>query len=193
MIIREKSQRSSVPFNEGDHTGFKDFFNENFNSLCHYADSIVKDRFIAEDVVEDCFVKFWEDQKTIRINSNKKSYLYQAVKNKCIDQLRKQARYNELKIEDSIDLVHLKSSALYLNEPNALEIAELELKIKKAIDNLPEACRNIFIMNRFDGMKYKEIAAELGISVNTVEVQMGRALQKLRFSLEEYLYILLVL
>lgn len=193
MISREKREKSSVPFYEVEQTGFKDFFNENFNSLCHYAESIMKDRFIAEDIVEDCFVKFWEDRKTIRIKSNIKSYLYGTVKNKCIDQLRKQARNNELKIENSIDLVHLKSSTAYLNETNSLEIAELETKINKAIDDLPEACRNIFIMNRFDGMKYKEIAAELGISVNTVEVQMGRALHKLRLSLEEYLYILLVL
>lgn len=193
MIIPKKMNEDSVLFSEGEQTGFQNIYNTNFEMLCHYADSILKDRFIAEDIVADCFVKFWEDRKTIQINSNVKSYLLRSVKNKCIDHLRKHLRNNELQIEDGLDFLDLKSTVSFFKENDPLEIKELELKIKKAIDDLPDACRNIFILNRFNGMKYKEIAKELDISVNTVEVQMGRALQKLRLSLNEYLYILLVL
>ena len=192
MSVQEKMNGESVLFIKEEQTSFKDAFNANFDKLCLYAESIMKDCFVAEDIVVDCFVKFWEDRETIHVKSNVKNYLYCTVKNKCIDQLRKQARIHELKIEESIDISSLKSTAPLFYEPKPLETEELELKIKKAIDNLPEACRTIFVLNRFEGMKYKEIAKELNISVNTVEVQMGRALQKLRISLGEYLYVLLV-
>ena len=78
-------------------------------------------------------------------------------------------------------------------ESDALSVSELETKISSALDKLPERCKQVFMLNRFEDLKYKEVAEKLGISVKTVEVQMSKALKILREELKDYIYILILL
>ena len=123
-----------------------------------------------------------------------KSYILNSIyciSNSNIDNnKRDEKRYYEIEIEKAVELTSLKSSSAYFDVTDPMEIKELEQKIEEAIDELPKACRTIFLLNRKQGLKYKEIADKLNLSVNTVEVQMGRALKKLKVSLSEYLFVL---
>ncbi len=188
----KRSNNERCPGLDGQ-IGLKNIFYANFDVLCHYAESIIKDRNYAEDVVIESFERFWEDRGKIKIKENARSYLFRSVRNRCIDHLRQKKRYFEIEIEKASELSSLKLSPAYFDSSDPLEIKELEQKIEDAIGRLPESCRDIFLMNRRQGLKYKEIADKLGLSINTVEVQMGRALKKLRVSLSEYLFVLFTL
>ncbi len=174
-------------------TKLKEIFYFYFDSLCHYSESIIKDRFYAEDVVIECFERFWEDKEEINVKENIRNYLFRSVRNRSIDHLRRKKRYLEIEIEKAVELTSLKVSAAYFDATDPVELKELEQKIEDAINRLPEACKTIFLLNRKHGLKYKEVAEQLNLSVNTVEVQMGRALKKLKVSLSEYLFVLLIL
>lgn len=184
FIIRE--------LNDGNKKVFKEIFHQNFTFLCHYAENILKNKSTAEDIVEEFFVRLWEKHETIRIRSNLKSYMLRSVHNQCIDHLRHEATGPEYQIESYTDLSLLNLSSACYMDSEKIEWAELDKKINEAIGQLPEACRNIFLMSRFDDLTYREIAERLNVSVNTVEMQMSRALKKLRVSLKEYLPMLLL-
>lgn len=136
----------------------------------------------AENIVQDVFLLLWERKNVLDIQINLVSYIFSLVKNKCLDFLRHQCIANEVKQE-----LFLKLSALEeLNHTMSSE-DDIERIVREAIDKLPERCRLIFLKSRIEGKKYKEIADELSISVNTVENQMAIALRKLRIELKDYL------
>ncbi|MEZ5103997.1 MAG: RNA polymerase sigma-70 factor [Draconibacterium sp.] len=188
----------SIIHNEGhsdlsDPINLKDLFYFYFDTLCLYSDSIIKDKNYAEDIVIECFERLWEDKDKITIQGNIRNYLFRAVRNKSIDYLRKKKRFLEIEIEKATELETLKASSAFFETTNPLELKELEQKIESAIEGLPDSCKAIFVLNRKEGLKYKEIAEKLNLSVNTVEVQMGRALKKLKVSLSGQMYILFLL
>ncbi|QGY42794.1 RNA polymerase sigma-70 factor [Maribellus comscasis] len=171
----------------------KEIFYFYFDSACLYAESIIKDKNYAEDLVIECFERLWEEREKIFVRESVRNYLFRSVRNKCIDHLRQKKRYFEIEIEKAFELNSLKASSAYFDTTDPLELKELEQMIEDAIDQLPDACKTIFLLNRKHGLKYKEIAEQLNLSVNTVEVQMGRALKKLKMSLSEYLFVLFCL
>jgi RNA polymerase sigma-70 factor (ECF subfamily) len=134
----------------------------------------------AEDVVEDCFVKLWEHQP-----DNPKSFLYTTVRNACIDRLRK-SKCVPIDIEP-------KDIEGYITDEEAQDRSEREAKLWVAIDRLPERCRQVFLMSKRDGMKYKEIAESLGISERTVEHQVSKALKELRGNRKEIYFVMMML
>jgi RNA polymerase sigma-70 factor (ECF subfamily) len=135
----------------------------------------------AEDIVQDLFYNYWKNREKIDITTSLKSYLYQAVRNKClkaIDHQQVKERYtNELQVQSQGD------GDL---TPTNIEAEELNQIIENTIDELPERCKEIFILNRFEGMKYHEIAQKLSISIKTVEANMGKALKIFRVNLKGY-------
>ena len=146
----------------------------------------------AENIVQDVFVVLWEKKDEIELSVSLTTYLFTLVKNRCLNFLRHQLieeEYNTyLKEELNFKLYSLESlDYSYQSEKELQEI------IQRALDTLPERCREIFIKSRIEGLKYKEISEELGISVNTVENQMVTALKKLREELKHYLPLLLFL
>ena len=193
MRLSDRKKDIEGHINGNDQSELKNIFYFNFNVLCHYAESIIKDKSYAEDIVIECFEKFWEDRDRINIKENIRSYLFRSVHNRSVDYLRQRKRYYEIEIEKAAELTTLKESSAYFDATDPLEIKELEKKIEDAIDELPDACKTIFLLNRKQGLKYKEIADQLDLSVNTVEVQMGRALKKLKLSLSEYLFVMFIL
>jgi len=146
----------------------------------------------AENIVQDVFLVLWEKKDELEITYTLTTYLFTLVKNKCLSFLRHkliEEEYNlQMKEELSFKLYALESlDYSYQSE------TELQEAIKRALDALPERCREVFIKSRIEGLKYKEISEELGISVNTVENHIVTALKKLRVELKNYLPLLLFL
>lgn len=166
---------------EGNEKIFDYLFHLYYSGLYVYVKRYVDQSNVAEDIVQDFFVRLWDNRKQISINKSLKSYMFTSVRNSCFDYLRhcKVQQRNEDKL-----LERIKN----LKEDNDFYIEkELREKIDEAINKLPPACREIFVMNRFDGMKPAEIAGIRNISVRTVETQIGKALRVLRNELSSYL------
>ncbi len=172
----------------GEISSFEMLFKTHYAPLCRFALGYLGDKDEAEEVVQGMFLGFWEKRISIQIESSLKAYLYRSVRNACLNELKRQ------KIRS-----HHASSVLKEGEPQdqssdrlALK-KELESRIEEAIRSLPSQCGLIFRMSRFEELKYQEIADQLGISIKTVENQMGKALKIMREQLRDYLPMILVL
>ena len=172
---------------EGDITAFEMFFRTYYQPLCNYAYSFIHDKDEAEEIVQSTFLSVWEKRDSLEIRTSLKSYLYTMVRNTSLNVIK-----------------HEKIKQKYVGEALALEershegvaqaviSSELEERIQQAIQVLPEQCRMVFKLSRFEELKYAEIAEELGISIKTVENHMGKALKIMREQLKDYLPILIV-
>ena len=166
---------------------FEKLFKANYSKLCSYANLFLNDPDAAEDVVQEVFFKLWKNRGELQISTTIKSYLYRAVRNGCmnvIDHISVREAYKIVNEEDIKD-----------SEGNLIDetiVTELEQRIKETIDLLPAERRKIFILSRFEGLKYREIADQLNISVKTVENQMYQALKFLREKLADYLPLLIL-
>lgn len=161
----------------GDKMAFEELFREWYVRLCLYAESIIKDRDMAEDLVQNIFCSLWEKRQGLHIRESVKSYLYRSVYN---------ATLNALKHE-KVKLAFLKFLQKHSKNEESSEYWEDEKRqstivqeIDQAVENLPGQCREIFILSRFAGKKSYEIAESLHISVRTVETQLYRAMKRLR-------------
>jgi RNA polymerase sigma-70 factor, ECF subfamily len=181
--------------NKGEIDMFHYLYKEYFPSLCIYARNFTKNKEIAEEVVQDVFLSLWEQQGHLNIESSLKSFLFVSVRNGSLNHLKhlkvvnKFNEYYTQLLKDAQELFNVSQES-----GDSLMIAnELEEKINKEIDLLPERCREIFIMSRFDCIKHQEIAEKLGVTINTVHRQTSIALEKLRLALKSYLTLFLLL
>ncbi len=160
-------------------------FRSHFTGLCFFAQKYVKDIDTAKEIVQDAFLSLWEKRDTIDMDRQVKSYLTMIIHNKCTNYLRDNRKFdtNILQIENLLDVPEYEST-------DSLVTGELKVSIESAINELPEKCREIFVMNRYENLKYQEIADKLQISVKTVETQMSKALQHMRLRLAAYLTVL---
>ncbi|MEO9484661.1 MAG: RNA polymerase sigma-70 factor [Ekhidna sp.] len=163
-----------------DKRAFELVFNQYYNIMVMYATRFMDTREEAEEVAQEVFVKFWEKCDTLSEDSSIKSYLYRSVHNSCLNSIKHE------KVKDGYKqhVIHVMESS-YQNEFNEEDPNGLKNRISDEIDKLPPRCAEIFKLSRFEGLKYQEIADHLGISVKTVEVQMGKALKVLRESLKD--------
>lgn len=158
-----------------DHLAYETFealFRAHYNPLANYAYSILKNRQDAEDVVQDVFIRLWKNQPEVMNTSQVKFYLLTATKNGCISLLRKQAGKFTTTPEDA--------GLAAIPGPMQEDKDEIRLIVTEALALLPPQCLVIFKLSRFAGLTYQQIASELGLSVKTVENQMGKALRILR-------------
>lgn len=146
----------------------------------------------AENIVQDVFLTLWERKEEIEISFTLTTYLFTLVKNRCLNFLRHKLIEEEYNSQMKEEL-GFKLYALEAFDYSYQSEEELQEIIRRALDTLPERCREVFIKSRIEGLKYKEISEELGISVNTVENQMVTELKKLRVALKDYLPLLLFL
>ncbi len=146
----------------------------------------------AENIVQDVFLTLWERKEEIEISFTLTTYLFTLVKNRCLNFLRHKLIEEEYNSQMKKEL-GFKLYALEVFDYSYQSEEELQEIIRRALDALPERCREVFIKSRIEGLKYKEISDELGISVNTVENQIVTALRKLRVALKDYLPLLLFL
>lgn len=148
----------------------------------------MKDFEAAKEIVQDAFLSLWEKRETIDMERPVKSYLTMIIHNKCTNFLRDNRKFDQyiLRIEELMDIPEYEAADSLVEE-------ELKIKIENAIQELPEKCREVFVMNRYQNFKYQEIADKLQISVKTVETQMSKALQHMRIRLSEYVTIVVAL
>ncbi len=161
-----------------------ELFESHYVLLCRKAYRIVNNKDIAEDLVQDVFFKLWENRKKIVIKTSLKAYLNRMVFNESISFLRK----NKTVLEFSDEIEHQET----VNETESkLGATELKDIINAAIEELPPKCKTIFLLSRMEELSYKQIAMQLGISIKTVENQMGKALKLLRGTLKHYYFLYL--
>jgi RNA polymerase sigma-70 factor, ECF subfamily len=161
---------------------FEHLFRELFKPLCGFAMKYVKDLDEARNLVHEVFITVWEKFDSLPSDTNYRSYLYTAVRNRCLNHLRDTKKH--LSIE--------KAEHKMTEENSSMETAELEREIELAINSLPEKCRMVFEFSRMEGLKYGEIAEKMGISVKTVEAQMSKALTVLRAHLSEFMSLIFI-
>jgi RNA polymerase sigma-70 factor, ECF subfamily len=159
-----------------DYRAFERLFKQYYRPVCAYAIKILNNPEIAEEVASDVFFKLWRNRERIEIQSSFDSYLFRAVRNQCFDYLKSQPKMPDL------DIAEVPFELLTTTPSPEQEMVYWELyeKVEEAIEQLPPQCKLIFRMSRDEGFKYREIAEKLGLSVKTVETQMGRALKHLR-------------
>lgn len=175
---------------------FDSIYINNLSRLFLFAKEYVLFDEEAENIVQDIFLMLWEKREALRVDVSLTAYLFTLVKNKCIDFLRHQMveqMYSENVKHEYNEELNVKLFALESFDHNFSSEEDIETLLRNAIDKLPERCRLIFIKSRIEGKKYKEIAEELNLSVNTVEGQISIALKKLREELKDYLPLLLFL
>ncbi|MBN2274417.1 MAG: RNA polymerase sigma-70 factor [Bacteroidales bacterium] len=182
---------------KGDVYAFEKLFKAYYRNLCFFAESYVKEKAMAEEIVGNFFTNIWEKRYIIEIKGPVKSYFYTSIHNQCIkylEHLKVMKRYRDYASARlrNIEMLAPASNPYPLANLISQEIVD---DIEKSINELPEKCREVFCLSRFEEMSYEDISAKLNISVNTVRTQMARALQKLRDNLKDYLplYIYIIL
>ena len=164
--------------------------------LCRFANQILNNAALAEEVVDDVIFYLWEHRSEVEIRYSIRAYLMRAVRNRCLNELQSQSPREELHLSsflspESMDFLDF----LFVDDKQPLGMLleqELEDELKRSIDELPLECRRVFYKSRFEQKKYEEIAEELGISVNTVKYHIKNALAFLQKRLGNYLKLLIV-
>ncbi len=170
----------------GDKQGLELLFKQFYTPLVVYASKFVDTTEEAEDLVQEVFINFWEGNKFSQIQKYIRAYLYNSVRNKCL---------NYKKQNDRIDIVGLDdhSETLFESFPDDEEFKERVSEIKREIDKLPEKTKEIFIAIFFHKMSYEEVATDLNVSKNTVKTTLSRAMKRLRGNLTPEAFTILLL
>jgi RNA polymerase sigma-70 factor (ECF subfamily) len=161
---------------------FEQLFRELFKPLCRFSLTYVRDLDEAKGLVHEVFVGVWEKFDSLPVDTNYRSYLYAAVRNRSLNYIRDKKKQVMLENVPEAHLAEVNST---------MEASELEREIEMGIQMLPEKCRIVFELSRSEGLKYAQIAEKMGISVKTVEAQMSKALGVLKEHLREFLSLLL--
>lgn len=164
-------------------TGFKIFFEAHYHAASLVALRYVEDFSIAEDLTQDVFVSIWNRRKEINLKSGLKNYLFSAVRKSAIKYAQRK-KGNTISLNEQIGFDVIEDDSL----GNNYSEEELAVSVYNAIEKLPPKCRRVFKLAYFDQLSYKEIAAELEISVNTVKSQITQAYKALRMELEPVVF-----
>lgn len=186
-MLREKRD---IPYN------FEEIYVSYFSRMKSFAREYVLSDEEAENIVQDVFTELWEKKVLLTYNINLIAFLFTSIKNRCIDHLRHKVVVRDAVSqmqEEYLIILRVKLSSLELFDQSMLSEQDIENIVTGIIDSLPEKCREIFIKSKIEGKKQKEIAAELNISLKTVENQMNIAYKKLKSELKDYLPLLFFL
>ena len=181
---------------EGDEQAFRYLYDHHYVLLCRFANQLLNDPSLAEEVVDDVIFNLWEHRKELEITNSIRAYLMRAVRNRCLNELQSANRrtilhFSSFLTPENLEIIDL----LFVEESHPLGCLlehELEQEITRCIDELPNECRTVFKKSRFEHKKYEEIATELGISINTVKYHIKNALAILQKRLNNYLQLLLL-
>lgn len=160
---------------QGDSASFEALFKSQYGQLCSFATRYLQNAEAAEEAVSEVFYKIWKNRGQINIKTSAKYYLYASVRNMAIDMQRQSKKQLHSSDDCLYDHAHPGPDAY-----EALLGRETQQKFNSAVLRLPPQCRTVFQLSRLEGLKYQEIANQLGISIKTVETQMTRALKQLR-------------
>jgi len=169
----------------GEVEAYRYLFDEYFDWLCNYIYKLCGDSDTSQDVVQEVMINLWERRNHILITTSVKSYLFKSCHNRFLQQLKKQKRNADL-----LDKIRWKTlfDAYYLDAPIEEDLYEEKMtKLNQLLLRLPPRCREIFIQNKLEKRKYREIAIDMGISIKTVESQMSKALHFLKTNAHHFL------
>jgi RNA polymerase sigma-70 factor (ECF subfamily) len=164
--------------------GFENLFNRLYEGLCRSAFRIVQNEHTAEDIVQEVFCILWKRKEELQIDSYE-GYLFRSVYNASLNTIKKRDYQAFKELEEEA----YQYADISIDPEQQLQLSETQDKISKAVNNLPTACRTIFVLSRFENKSNKEIASELDLSIKTVENQMTKALRLLRQALLILLFI----
>ena len=163
---------------KGDMHAFEQLFNEYYELLCLFANRCIDNMSVAEEIVADTYAAVWEKRETLLISTSFRAYIYRAVRNRCLNYIKHQ------RIERAY-LDHVQHFYLLTDdEVEGSREEALAREVEEAVESLPERCRQIFKMSRYEDLRYIDIARQLQLSPKTVERQMMIALEKLRHHLK---------
>ncbi|NLO01715.1 MAG: RNA polymerase sigma-70 factor [Bacteroidales bacterium] len=166
----------------GDPDSFTEIFKVYYRDLVIFANSFTNDFATAEEIVQDTFIKIWEDREILNIKVSLKSYLLKTVQNKCINWHRRRRVINNYNSHVS------RTTPLFeYDTDNYILLSEMKSTLKKAYSQLPEKLQETYKLHRSEGLKYSEIAEQLNISVKAVEARMSKALSFLRKKMIDFL------
>lgn len=169
----------------GDLNTFEMVFRDYYKPLVRYGNTFLKDSDETEDIVQQVFVSLWEKRTQLDIHTSIRAVLYKSVQNACLNKIK------HLKVR-SVYAEDWKATQQMEETSDSVQVNELNSRIQMAVESMPEQCGRIFKMSRFEQLRYQEIADELGLSVKTVENQMGKALKIVREELKDYLPLLIL-
>ena len=157
-----------------DKISYKSIFSNYYSGLVKYATRLLKDKIVAEDIVQELFIEIWVKRDKLSINTSLKSYLYTSIKNDCLDYLK--SKIKRTITEPLSENLLIDGS----DNSNIMDVENIKLYIQKAQEKLPEKCSIIFHLSKNCGLSHKEISDKLNISKRTVEKQVSIALKKIR-------------
>ena len=182
METNDTSERELLQrIRAGDESAFDTVFRSHYADLVRMAESVVRERALAEEVTQEVMLELWRRRESLHVEQTFRAYLVRSTRNRALNHVRHQ---RVVEREAAIAAINLQSSPSAEDEMLG---SELEQAVRAAIDGLPEKIREVFQLSRDHGLKYTEIAGTLEISVKTVEKRMGQALAQLRERLEEWL------
>ncbi len=164
FFIRQAFDRDPV-------SGYELLFRYYYGVLCSHAVRYVYTKEVAEDLVSDVFHSFWEKASYKRVTVSFRAYLFEAVRHKCYNYLKW-----EFSKEDNEELPDYDLKSPVLQPHDIMEFDELCMRIEKTMDSLPPQCKKVFLMHRFEGKSYPEIAVSLNVSLKAVEAHISKAL-----------------
>lgn len=171
-----------------DENALEKVYKAAYSTLVFYASQITNQHHLSEEVVQDVLLKIWENRSKLSIQGSFKAYLFQSVHNHALNVIRQQrTRKESVNVLGSEKIWQFISDTYDLNDNliDRISSEETELLIEQIIQELPEQCRKVFRMSRFESLKNEEIAAQLGLSDNTVKTHIYRALQKITYALNK--------
>jgi len=177
----------NIAYQNLDKQLFEQLFREYFSPLCNFALGYINDLDTAKEIVQEVFINLWNKKDSITSEKPVKAYLYTSVRNRCLNYIRDHKKFRSYVLDVEIEDCEL------VFENDSMTQTETRLKIQQAIEKLPEKCRQVFQLSRFEELKYKEIAEKLGISTKTVEVHISKALKILREELKELIMSILLI
>lgn len=182
-----------IRFKDGDHLAFEQIFKSNNKQLVNFCNHFISDIDKSKNLAQEAFVNLWLNRQKIETFNGIKAFLYTYARSGCLNYIRHRkvvSKYENLQLQQKEDSIN--SEVLESFDFNSLEFIELEELIMKSIHDLPDQCRKVFMLSRFEGKKNREIAEDLNITIKSVEANITRALKSLRADLSEYLPIILV-
>lgn len=170
-----------IELKRGDKKAYSLLFNKYYKDLVLFGGNFLPDKAVCEDIVQNIFLKLWNNREALIIETSLKSFLLKSVRNSCLDEIK-----HKVVVREHESYVINFDPSDDMDTENYVLYSDLQAQLDKALDKLPAVCREAFEMNRLAGLKYKEIAEQLNVSERTVEVRIGKALGLLRRYLKEF-------
>lgn len=180
--IRDSELFIQNAFAQSPRQGCELLFRRFHRVLCSHAVRYVYSKELAEDIVSEVFCKFWKNKSYESVTSSYRYYLFRSVRNESLNYLRQRFLLNE-----GIEAAEAQPASPELNPIHVTQFEEVAARVEQLVEQLPPQCRRVFILNRFEGLKYREVADELGMSIKTVETHMSKALAVMREGLRDHL------